>query len=484
MTPGLVSAFRMPSFDPRPEAAEAAVAGVLRLAGLDRAAGGTPEWNPLGAYLRPGQTVLLKPNWVKAAHPREAEGAPWEPIVTSTAVLRAVARFALRAVGPGGRVIAADAPQTDSSFALLDERLGLGALEREFQQAGHNFQILDLRKEEWTARDGVIAERRALAGDPAGYVAFDLGAQSEFAGHDGAGRYYGADYDAGELNRHHCGGRHEYLLARTAIEASAVISLPKLKTHKKTGITAGLKNLVGVNGDKNWLPHHTEWGILGRGDERPRPTVKSRAERWGASALRTASQRIPALESLHRALRRGATGVFGDTERVIRSGNWHGNDTCWRMCLDLNKLILYGNPDGTLRAPEESQRRTYLVLADGILAGQGSGPMNPDPVEAGLLLFGADPAAVDAAAAVLMGFDPDQIPVVERAFAARGFPVAHPALHAWRDTRLVSNEAAWNGALDELDPARAFRFEPHFGWRGKIERRTRASAPAIWGQTA
>ena len=47
------------------------------------------------------------------------------------------------------------------------------------------------------------------------------------------------------------------------------VNLPKLKTHKKTGITCSLKNFVGINGDKNWLPHHTEGVPANGGDEFP-----------------------------------------------------------------------------------------------------------------------------------------------------------------------------------------------------------------------
>ena len=33
--------------------------------------------------------------------------------------------------------------------------------------------------------------------------------------------------------------------------------MPKLKTHKKCGVTISLKNLVGLNTNKNLLPHHS-----------------------------------------------------------------------------------------------------------------------------------------------------------------------------------------------------------------------------------
>src|SRR5215831_12460913 len=46
----------------------------FRLAGLDAANYGTPQWNPLGGLIRPRDTVLLKPNLVKEAHPRDPDG--------------------------------------------------------------------------------------------------------------------------------------------------------------------------------------------------------------------------------------------------------------------------------------------------------------------------------------------------------------------------------------------------------------------------
>lgn len=435
-----------------PEAVLKAVAKCIRLSGVR-----------LNECVRAGDTVLLKPNWVKAEHPRFADG--WRTVMTGTPVVEAMAREVWWAMEGRGRIVVADAPQTDSSFAAIDGCLGLRPMEARLRGQGIDVRVVDLRKEEWVQRDGVIAERRALAGDPAGYVAFDLAEGSEFAEHAGGGRYYGADYDAGEVNRHHTGGRHEYLLARTAVEADVVISIPKLKTHKKTGITAGLKNLVGVNGDKNWLPHHTEYGWRSEGDERPMGDWKMRLERAGARGLRKLNRTMPALGPLLHGRARAAGGVlFGETEEVVRSGNWHGNDTCWRMCLDLNKLIIYGRPDGTLG----QARRRYLVLADGLVAGEGAGPMNPDPVAAGLLLFGTDAASVDAAGATLMGFDCERIPLVRGAFRTRGHAVSVGT--DWRQVKLRSNVAAWDGRrLPEVEDT--FHFAPHFGWRGMIERR-------------
>lgn len=446
-----------------PNAVYEAVRSCFELAGLDAGRAGRADWNPFRGLIEPGETVLLKPNWVKV------EAGRWPAVVTHPSVVRAVADYVWLALGGKGRMVVADAPQTDSSFAAIERHLQLRELEAFYRSRGVDFTILDLRREEWRVEGGVVEQRRALAGDPAGYVAFDLGAQSALAAHAGAGRYYGADYDDREVNRHHSGGRHEYLLARTALEADVVLSLPKLKTHKKTGLTCGLKNLVGVNGDKNWLPHHTEPGWMAPGDERPPgggwAWWKQRSERFAARALRRWGARVPGLgTALHAGARRAGRHVFGDTEEVVRSGNWWGNDTCWRMCLDLNRLVLYGTPEGELR---ETPARRYWVLADAVIAGEGAGPMRPDAKPAGLLLFGLNPAAVDAAAAVLMGFDPERIPVVREAFGGERLRLAKGS---WHGVTLRSNHGPWNGRLPEIDPAASLGFRPHPGWQGALER--------------
>lgn len=453
-------------FSTEANGAYAAARTCFHLAGLDAANFGSPQWNPLRELIHPGETVLLKPNLVHQRHPRDPEG--WRYVITHGGVIRAVADYVWKAIGPKGKVILADAPQTDASFAEMVRLLGLDVIRDFYLKRGLQFELIDLRQEEWTTRGDVVVERRKLPPDPYGAIAFDLGPGSEFSDHPGSGRYYGADYDAAVVNRHHSGGRHEYLIAGCAIQCDVVFSLPKWKTHKKAGVTASLKNLVGVNADKNWLPHHTEGAPMGGGDEHPDPDLKHRTERKLAAAFRGLSRRIPKVGPLvHRVARNAGKFIFGDTETTIRSGNWFGNDTVWRMCLDLNKIVFYGNPDGTMRDPAPENRKRHYVLVDGILAGEGRGPMNPDPVEAGVVLFGTHPPSVDAACAYLMGFDPDKVPIVAHAFQCHSFPLSE---HAWRDVQLVSNDPRWTRALAEIPVADTFHFKPHFGWTGSIER--------------
>jgi uncharacterized protein (DUF362 family) len=451
-----------------------AVRNAFHLAGLDAARFDTPAWNPLQGLILPGETVLLKPNMVHHRHPRDPEG--WRYVITHGSVIRAVADYVWKAIGRNGKIIVADAPQTDASFAEMAQLLGLDALREFYGARGLNFEIIDLRQEEWKTSGDVIVERRKLPSNSYGSIAFDLGANSEFVDHPGSGHYYGADYDARVVNRHHSGGRHEYLIAGCAIKCDVIFSLPKWKTHKKAGITASLKNLVGVNADKNWLPHHTEGAPTGGGDEHPNPGFKHRAERRIAAAVRGLSHRVPVVGPwVHRVARKAGTPVFGDTETTVRSGNWFGNDTVWRMCLDLNKIVFYGNADGSLRAPTAGNRRRHYVLVDGIMAGEGRGPLNPDPVPAGVVLFGIHPPSVDAACAYLMGFDVQKIPIVANAFACRKLPFSN---HSWRDVVVRSNDSRWDKRLVEISGEDTFHFEPHFGWKGQIELRSSHDASA------
>ncbi len=455
-----------------PNQAYASVRECFRLAGLDATRFGTAEWNPLSELMSPGETVVLKPNMVKESHPRDPDG--WQYVLTHGSVIRAAADYVWRAIGREGKLYLADAPQTDSSWEALVRVMGLESIREFYRRQGLEFELVDLRREEWTSKDGVIVARRKLAGDPNGAVALNLGDASEFVDHGGAGRYYGADYDSGEVNRHHTGGRHEYLLAGTVVKADVIFSLPKLKTHKKAGITVSLKNLVGVNADKNWLPHHTEGDPKLGGDEHPNPDPKHRLERRAASVLRGMALRFPGIgPRLLRHARKAGTSFFGDTESVIRSGNWFGNDTIWRMCLDLNKLVLYGGTDGKLRQPQPENRKRHYVLVDGLIAGEGSGPLNPDPVRAGTMIFGINPPSVDAACACLMGFDPEKVPIVREAFQVQQYPLAD---HEWKDVQLISNVTAWNSLLVDIPEESTYHFKPHFGWKGQLERQSEVVA--------
>jgi uncharacterized protein (DUF362 family) len=413
-------------------------------------------------FITPGERVVLKPNWVKEHDERRPGPNHWDYVVTHPAIIEAVAEWAATALNGRGSIVICDAPQTDSSFSALSEYCGLDEMVSRLQKKfpGVSIQLLDLRPEEWHAVDGVVVSKKQQPGDPLGNTHVALNEASEFVDFAGQGRLYGASYDMAETNQRHTGARHEYLLCRTPMDADVLINLPKLKTHKKVGVTCALKNLVGINANKNWLPHHTEGTPEQGGDQFPKLTRKNQLEQtWMGTAKRWLKNR-PALSRLFVPLKKVGRLYFGDTQKVVRSGNWHGNDTCWRMVLDLNKCLFFFDGCGQPR----KKRLKYLAVVDGIIGGEGNGPMAPDPKPAGVIIAGTHPAAVDVTAATIMGFDWEKIRLLRNAFEMRqrNF-VSFPP----NEIRVISNNPAWTGSISEMEET--LRFRPHFGWAGAIE---------------
>jgi hypothetical protein len=160
--------------------------------------------------------------------------------------------------------------------------------------------------------------------------------------------------------------------------------------------------------------------------------------------------------------------IFGDTRQVVRSGNWYGNDTLWRMILDLNKVLLYANPDGSLREGVLVNAKRYIGIVDGILAGEGHGPLAPEPVEMGYLFCGTNPVAIDAVCGTFMGFDPLKIPTIARAFQVQHYPLCDFGM-----ADIVVSLADNDYQLTDLPPNLIVPCVPQFGWKGHIEKGNR-----------
>lgn len=441
--------------DPDYESAGKAIRGALVAAGLDKD-------RPLAGLIRPGDTVVLKPNLIREGH--ATRPAEWEQVVTHGSVIQVVAELAADALRGQGRIVIADGPQTDSDFDELCVRTGLHEIRDRVERLGVPCDVIDLRRDRWFQKGDVIYRRVSLPGDPAGYTTVDLGDASEFSSYTLNGRFYGADYDIAETAKYHGGGHHTYVLCRTVADADVLINLPKLKTHKKCGVTISLKNMVGINGYRNCLPHFTLGTVDEGGDEF---SAQDRRSKFQSHAIVRFKQALVASGKqggpVARFVKRMGKTVFGDTNEVVRSGNWHGNDTVWRMVVDLNKSLFYFDGRGERRR----KPLRYLTVVDGIIAGEGNGPMAPDPVPAGLIVAGFNPVAVDSACALLMGFEDKKIPLLSGGWGATKYPLVN---FSRESVRCVSNVDEWNGSLDDLSEAPHFGMKPHFGWVGRIER--------------
>lgn len=442
----------------------AAVRGALRLLGLDAERFGTKAWNPLDGIVRPGDTVVLKPNFVREF--RETQPSHGDCLITHGSVIRAALDYVCIALQGRGRIIVADAPQNDADFAAIRRIVGLDELQGFYRRhGGVDVEVYDLRPEKAIKIDGVIVGHESLPGDPAGYVKVNLGLQSEFAEINHlCHQLYGAEYDTDEIRRHHHDDVHEYLISRTVLRADCVIGLPKLKTHKKAGITVNLKNFVGINGNKNWLPHYREGTPSQGGDEYADDAVKHRLEKIVVRQFKRLFPKMGPLRSVIAGpIKAVGKRLFGDTNgETIRSGNWHGNDTAWRMVLDLNRILLYAAADGML---QDRPVRRFFSVVDGIVAGEGNGPLDCTPKPVGVVISGANPVAADLACAQLMGFDYRRLPVLRRALEPHGLPLVS------FDQRAVT--ARSNGASFDRGVAAfregCFALQAHFGWKTHIE---------------
>jgi hypothetical protein len=209
-------------------------------------------------------------------------------------------------------------------------------------------------------------------------------------------------------------------------------------------VTCALKNLIGINGNKEYLPHHRIGGSEAGGDCYPGGSRVKRALEFTYDQLNsTRSEAVGRGWAAAIRLLRRVTVMQGDRFGV--EGSWSGNDTIWRTCLDLNRILLYGRTDGSLA--DEPQRRV-LTVVDAIVAGQGDGPLAPQPAPMGVLLAGANSAAVDYVGAQLLGYDPALIPIVRHAFDAFRWPLARSSAF---DVTLLGDLTAAELMRNELD---------------------------------
>jgi hypothetical protein len=274
-----------------------------------------------------------------------------------------------------------------------------------------------------------------------------------------AGKFRITMYNPDKLAEKHAPGRHQYLLCREAFEANVIINLPKLKMHGKAGITGSLKNLVGMNGNKDFLAHHRLGGTTWGGDCYPGMAPLKRIAEY---CLDQANRRIntPGYHKWKRPaellllLQHRLTG-----DRQVE-GMWYGNDTCWRMVLDLNRILMYGNADATM---SDTPRTKLYTITDAIVAGEGDGPLSPSPVRIGAVTYSECAPAAEMIHAHLLGLDPQRIALLRHCADQFRWPLAHSHMQVRAQVR--------HEQLDAKPFAEKFgtHARPHRGWRHHCE---------------
>lgn len=322
---------------------------------------GLPQTNPLGKYIKPGNKVFIKPNWVAS---RWRASCPHKDtlysVITHPGIIEGVADYVAEALQGRGEILIGDNPSIDADFDELMEFTEIKRLENKYDV---KVTVLDLRPlvcddlSNYGKRDFM----RPKAGDPSGTVEVNLGRDSLLYGLDPT-RFRGVFDEREETVASHSGDTQLYTFARSLYDADVYISIPKMKTHQKVGATLNLKGLVGSISNKNQLVHWQVGYPEIHGDEYPSK------EAWDA----------------------------GQTAKVKHRGAWPGNDTIWRMVVDLYKAML-------------KRKRVYLSVVDGIVAGEGQGPFCPTSKNANTIIAGDNLLAVDFVTARYMGLNPKDI---------------------------------------------------------------------------
>lgn len=349
-----------------------------------------------------GKKVLLKPNWVKHSSNSNDEIC----LCTHPSFILATIEVLLE--WHPKSILIGDAPVQGCDWDKLLSAEFLNEIQRMSEKSGVPITIKDFRKVTFNTEKNVLEENRNSQDD---YVIFDVGKKSFLEDITSEKNTFRVTcYNPDKLAETHHKGMHKYCVAKDVFECDTIITLPKIKTHQKAGLTNSLKILVGINGDKDYLPHH-RIGAVGHGGDCYK----------GWHPLRRMSELILDEANRHRGgwqyhplsyLSAGLWRLSRPKPEQNLAAGWYGNDTVWRMVMDLNLIAKYGKVDGTL---SDTPQRTIYTLCDGIVAGQGNGPLSPEPLPLGIIAFSNDPFAMDEVAGMLFRLDMDKIPLLKKA---------------------------------------------------------------------
>ena len=431
----------------------------FRFLGYDKDNFGAENWNPLGEYIKPGDTVLIKPNLVLEKNQKPENGT--DCLITHASIIRAVADYALIALKGTGKLIIGDAPLQSCDFEALCSEQGLNKILGFYSEHGvkTDVELCDFRNFKSKQVGAVLVEQPT--DNSAQGITVDLAENSAFSGIPKQ-RYKNlrvTNYPHRIMRKHHKPGKNEYIVAKKALEADVIISMPKPKTHRFAGVTISMKNFVGIVANKECLPHHSIGSFEDFGDEYEKRSLakKTYARIVDLRNIYMRKGRIKTTQFL-RVVEGKFAKLFGVRIAAL-VGSWHGNDTIWRTIIDLNKIIKFADKDGVLC---DNPQRKILIIGDMIISGHETGPLSPTPLDVGVMAIGDDVVCFDEAVCAYMGFDYSKIPTIRNARDILGkYVFSSPA-----KTRIVSNHLELNEKLpSELTTDISARFIPNPAWK-------------------
>lgn len=457
---------------------------LLKLLKFDSDHFGTEKWNPFKDLISPGNKVVIKPNLVLDWHSNKGD---LFSIITHPSVIRAVVDFCYIALEGDGEVIIADSPQLNCDFRALLRKTNLESISKLFKdELSFDVKIIDLRPYCWGNR--LSSNRIKLEGDPLGYVSVDLNETSSFS-HLDSEKFYSVDDHREETVKYHNNEKHEYLISKTVLSADCVILVPKLKVHRKVGATLNIKCLVGIVGNKQCLPHFRVGTPVTGGDSFP---DIFNAKEQSILRFKTAINDFLAKNGVTNSLKNKfinrlyannllfhrfsvnsffkdnsllaplSIGTYGNVDKRIsqfEGGSWYGNDTTWRMVMDLYRIFFFADANGCIKS--ESTRNMFSII-DGIIGGEGDGPLAPTSRQCGIILGGLNPVAVDLVATRLIGLDFYKMKLYQELLKSNRWSVLSENELSKIDVK--SNNPKYLDVLGNNGEL-YLRFEPHVGWK-------------------
>lgn len=439
----------------------------LHLSGCDSEHYGTSEWNPLGVFIQPGQTVLIKPNWVENKNSNKEVHDNLACLVTNPSVVRAVLDYVYIALKDTGRVILADAPMQQCDIQDMFRIVGYDKLFSFYQdKLKKNIEIYDLRKYSVSVLSRGVYSAPTMTENSPGSVIVHLDSHSLHAENDKYNPIYKvSDYKKQDTAFYHHDTLHTYEISKAPIMADVIINIPKPKTHRLAGMTAAIKNMVGITYDKACLPHRKEGDKESGGDTYMKKSIWKNWMQYFDEKMTISSKSGNFMSTWVYDKIMKICYIMGciTTGDKYRIGSWYGNDTIWRTSIDLNYILLHADKGGVIH--DEIQRKV-ITIADMIVSGQGSGPVAPHPKPLGLIMMTDNSLLFDRVMCEVMGFDKNKIEMFCNSLAYR-----HMGYKS--ESEMEKEIVNYNGsevALKDFKPKQEWKFDAHPCWKDHIEK--------------
>ena len=325
--------------------------------------------------------IVIKPNWV--LHENDP-AFPIRALVTDARVIEATVEACLAVFPNAESVLVGDCPLQYADWPRLCRQSGLEpVIAKLTAHSGGRVVFRDLRREVFRQDgDNFLAASHGDHGDPKGYREVELGARSHLEPiSDQSDLFAVNDYSSAITSSNHRPGSHRYLICQSILDADLFINLPKWKSHQKSGITCALKNLVGINGDKAYLPHFRRGAPKWGGDEYrdegrwlyfAQTRLRERFQKRNPLAYKILKPGWELIKRVRGIETRLENPAASPKHFYIAGGAWHGNETLWRMIYDLNWIIQCADATGKL---QPTPQRTYFCVVDGLVSGEGNGPL-------------------------------------------------------------------------------------------------------------